>query len=93
MSFSSSPEIINKVLTLADTEYQIDLPLNVTRIRVSTRDNQDIKLAFRNGQSGTVYFTVKPDLPPFEVENIAGVAALYVQSPAAGLTVEVVTWR
>jgi hypothetical protein len=87
-------EIFNVTLTLANTEYSLTLPEGATRFKLQARGANAVKLAFREGKSGTEYWTVKvaPN-EPYQEHNVQGLArTLYLQSADAGAIVEVLCW-
>jgi len=83
--------IQNEVLTNSNEEYEITLPTYYKKILVQARQYTTIKFSFTKGESGTEYITVKPGTAYWE-DNIRAVENLYVQSPTAGTTVEVIVW-
>lgn len=88
-----TPEILNVTLTNANTEYSFSIPSHTRRLSLKTRDAQhSVKVAFANGQSGSVYFTLAGE--SWSEDTILAVdLTLYCQSPNAGCVLEVVIWR
>ena len=91
---AKKPFIYNVTCTLANTEYSQALPIRASKIQVQSRNNNDIKLCFISGQSGTTYFTVKGGMTYFDAEimNAEGAIVLYFQSPTAGEVCEILAW-
>lgn len=88
-----TPEILNVTLTNANTEYSFSIPSHTRKLSLKTRDPQhSVKIAFANGQSGSVYFTLSNE--SWSEDTILAVdLTLYCQSPNAGCILEVVIWR
>lgn len=91
---SKKPYIYNVTCTLADTEYSQALPIRTSKIQVQSRNNNDIKLAFVSGESGSKYFTVKGGMTYFDAEIMKsdGAMVLYFQSATAGEICEILAW-
>ena len=94
MYISKKPYIYNVTLTLANTEYSQELPVRTSRVQIQPRQDNDIKVSFTSGESGTNYFTVKGGMNYFEWEmvNGTGVTTIYVQGATAGTVVEILVW-
>jgi hypothetical protein len=89
---SGKPTVINGTLTLADTEYEIDLPYNCHKFTLKARVAADVKLAYEAGKSGTAYITVTAGTNYWE-DGLRTNFSIYVQSPTAGTVVEVIAWH
>jgi len=91
---AKKPIIYNVTCTLASTEYSQSLPIRTSKIQVQSRNNNDIKLCFISGQSGTTYFTVKGGMTYFDAEIMSkdGDMTLYFQSATAGEICEILAW-
>ena len=88
-------------MTVADTEYDITLPIHCVKFLIHTRDESSFRLAFVTGKvagpaapwftvpSGSRYYedSISNDLP------IATRITLYFASADAGKIIEVITWR
>ena len=91
MRVSGKPQIINGVLTIANTEYQVELPLNCHKFSIKTRTFASLKLAYTAGESGTNYITI-PSGTSYWEDGIRTNAIFYIQSPTAGIVAEVIAW-
>jgi len=91
---SKTPFIYNVTCTLANTEYFQALPVRTSRVQVQSRNNNDIKVAFVSGESGSNYFTVKGGMTYFDAEIMKsdGYMTLYFQSNVAGEIAEILAW-
>ena len=91
---SKTPFIYNVTCTLVNTEYSQALPVRASKIQVQSRNNNDIKLSFTSGLSGTTYFTVKGGMTYFDTEIMKsdGAMTLYFQSATAGEICEILAW-
>lgn len=86
------PTIGNLTLTSQNTEYSYPLPRGTLKFTVRCRTESDMKLAYAEGNSGTVYIKVPAGADHFEEKiNVTGLY-LYLQSPTAGVVVEIVSW-
>ena len=92
MRVSGQPLIINGTLTSANTEYEIDLPLNCHKFMIKARTAVDIKVATTIGESGTNYITVPAGSNYWE-DGLRTNVSLYVQSSVDGTIVEIMTWH
>lgn len=87
------PKISNTTLTNAGTEYAIafDYP-HFSSFTIQCRTVADLQMAFTSGDSGVKYFTIPGGSAySFDVGS-AGISNIYVQSPIAGVVVEVLTY-
>jgi len=79
-------------MTLADTEYSVDLGSNVTGYEFWCREDEDIRFAFASGKvAGPTdpYFTLKAG-ESYYVENLDSSEVLYFACSKTGKTVEVI---
>lgn len=85
------PLVQIKTIVLADTEYSQALPINTKRFTIQNRDNGLLKISYVTGFT-TVYFSIFPG--GSITEDLIGAAniTVYLQSPKAGQTVEILTW-
>lgn len=90
-SLVTAPLVENVTIAIADTEQTHTFPADTKRFLIQSRGSK-VKLSFASGQSGTTYLTVHPY--GFYSEDGIGAASLtvYLQSPAAGSVVELVSW-
>jgi hypothetical protein len=86
---SGCPQVVNIALPLANTEYSYLLNRDVKKFLLQDRGTNDIKLAFKEGESGTNYFTLKGASVYFE-DGICGPIWLYMQSPSTDSVVEII---
>jgi len=91
MRDSGKPTTINGTLVEANTEYEISLPLNCHKIMFQTRTSAIIQFAFVANESGTNYITLKAGNLYYD-DNIRTNSKVYVQSPTAGVVMEVLCW-
>ena len=88
-----TPTVINKTLTLANTEYSQILPADTTRFTLQARTSHDVKLSYTSGESGTVYITIKAGSSYTEENLDTGSAlTLRMQSTNAGIVVEIIAF-
>lgn len=89
----STPTIYNVTMTSANTEYSQALPTNTRKADIKLRaTNALLKLCFTESASGTTYVTV-PYGSSYHLENVDLTSiTVYVQSPTASQTLEVVCW-
>lgn len=92
-----NPTTINKTLTLADTEYSVDLT-GVRHFTMQCRTAADVRFAFETSKVATStspYGTMKSgssfDSPsPFSGTKFAG--SVYLANAAGSVVVELVLW-
>jgi len=88
------PTIYNVTLTSADTEYSQLLPQATVKALIRSREGNDIKLAYVEGESGINYITIPAGSGGKYIENIELFEkTLYMQSPDAGGNVEIEVWK
>lgn len=89
ISGASSHKITNLSVPTANTEVSHALSSNLKQIIFKTRNKEELKFAFTATESGTNYVT----LEGAAVANLDSLTfsseTLYVQSPSAGVTVEI----
>ena len=88
----SNPVIDNLTLTLANTEYSLALTTDTRRFIVTTRQGNEVKLAYTLGQSSTIYLTIPAGGQYQELFIGDGTLTLYLQGQKAGTIVEVIHW-
>jgi hypothetical protein len=83
--------LVNKTMTLADTEYNQALPTGTTKFLVQNRGLYDTKLSFNSGQSGANYITIKAGQVYYE-DLVDTSRTLYFQCPTAAQVLEIIIW-
>ena len=83
--------IFNLTIVLANTEQSQALPSNTKEFIFKTRGNDEVKLAFISGDSGTLYATIKKGAV-LAVTQFFQAQTLYFQSPTAGAIVEIIAF-
>lgn len=88
------PTIYNLTLTSANTEYSQALPDDTREVTIKTRTMaSELKLAFVENESGTKYQTIPVGASKTITEKYLKGLTLYVQSPDAGVVVEIEVWQ
>ncbi len=89
----TTPDIINFSLTLANTEYTINLPAGTQRFQIKSRGTHILKLSYTLNQSGTVYLSIYPGdcYQEFGIDASSSLT-VYMQSTGAGEVVEIISW-
>lgn len=89
--FASNPVIFNVVLTNANQEYSLTLPMGCTHFEFQARQNAAVEFAF---QSGGPYMTLKAG-GAYSSYNLWGAQTIVIffRSATAGTVVELVAWR
>ena len=95
-----TPEIYNVTMTLADTEYDQELPYRCLKFLMHTRDESEFRVAFETGVVAAPagdYLTVLAGTRYYEDgvnnENTAGnLTTLYFASDSAGKVMEILVW-
>lgn len=90
--FGKTPTIKNLTLTTQNTEYPYGLPNGTKKFTVRCRSDNELKLAYAEGQSGAEYINIPEGADHFEEGINTGELTLYLQSPTAGVIVEIVSW-
>ena len=89
----NQPAIQNLTLILGSTEYPITLPADTRKLQISARNGAGIlQLAFNSGESGTKYISIPAGATFWVDEMYLENQTIYVQSPTAGVVVEVLTF-
>ena len=88
----SVARIYNVPLTNADTEYSQALSPYARAFMIQCRTFADLKIAFNVGESGTVYISIPGSSSYSFDQPVAGVKTVYIQSPSAGVVVEILEW-
>jgi hypothetical protein len=97
-TFAWRPRIYNVTMTLADTEYSQELPIDTLKVLVHTRDESTFRIAWEAGRVATPtvpYFTVLSNSRYFEDDiNLRATAhrTIYFASDDAGKVVEIIAW-
>jgi hypothetical protein len=84
-------QLINKTMTLADTEYNYTLPEGTTKFMVQNRGQYDTKLSYSNGQSGLNYLTIKAGMIYYE-DLVDTSRTLYFQCATSAQVLEIICW-
>ena len=99
-SVARFPTIVNMTMTLADTEYEYELPENCKSFIIHTRDESAFRFAYETGYVATPmepYFTVPATKAlgddGFLNYTHGGVRmTLYFASGSAGKVIEIIHW-
>lgn len=92
INYPDTPIIYNLTLTLADTEYSQALPAGTTKVMYQCRTGYAVKVAYTATESGTTYWTIKPDHFLWDDHISATRQTIYVQSEQAGTILEIFCW-
>lgn len=88
-----TPTVANVAMASATTEYSYALPSGTKVFKLQNRSNGLIQFAFTATESSTKYWTVFPGQQYCDARLSGSISiTLYFQSPAAGQTLEVVSW-
>ena len=87
-----TPTIKNLTLTNKDTEYSYVLPNATKKFTLQCRTDEDIKLAYAKGESGSNYITIPEGASQSEDNLCTNVLVLYVQCAADNVVVEISSW-
>lgn len=93
-SIGVSPNIVNSLATLANTEYSISLPDGTKKFTMKSRDyNTDIQFSYTATESGTTFITI-PRCNEYENNNLLldGTINIYYQVTKPNVTIEVEYW-
>lgn len=88
----ATPTIFHLSMPLANTEYSYAFPANTKEFFVQTQGFK-LKYAYTAGQSGTDYWTLQRNNYFHKWNIIAENLTIYVQSPTAGVTLEIQSWK
>jgi len=86
-----SPLVVNTAIT-ANSESCYSFTSEIVGIDFHSRGNNDTKIAFTSGTSGTTYFTVPPYWSADKV-YLKNAESLCFQNAAATDTIEMIVWR
>lgn len=90
--FVYDPIVENVSIPTANTEVSHALPTGTKRFLIKLRDSATLKIAYSSGTSGTVFVTI-PQSCFYSEERIgAASTTIYMQSPTASQTAEIVSW-
>jgi len=94
-----TPEIFNETLTVANTEYSVELGDGTVVAEIHARSAHDIRVSFVTGAVGGAvptgpFWTIKADASLL-LKNVKMIdnRTLYLASTNAGTVVEIFTWR
>lgn len=90
----TTPGVLNLAMPTASTEYSIALPAGTTRYEAHLRSGSAaLQLSYTVGTSGTTYTTVPAGCGISEgpIASTASIT-LYIQSPKANQTLEIICW-
>lgn len=89
----TTPAIANFTTGAANTEVSYSFPAATKRFTIKNRGNGLLKISYASGQSGTTYWTVEPACSYSETEiSVNTSLTIYLQSPVAAQTLEVISW-
>jgi len=88
------PTILNKTLTLADTEYSQVIPDDSKKLVIKSRLFGNLKIAFVENESGTNYLTIPAGSTGYALDAVhLKDLTLYAQSDVAGDVCEILCWK
>jgi hypothetical protein len=87
----AKPTVATVTMTSANTEYSYDIPAGTRKVRIKLRALNALLRFYGFSTGGS--FTTIPYGESLDVDVKAGGATLYVQSPSASQTLEVLTWK
>ena len=79
-------------IPLAATEVSHSFPAGTKRFRIANRDSGILQLAYTATESGTNYKTIYCGSEYSEDFILGGTTTIYLQSPDANQTVELISW-
>jgi len=89
----STPSIDNFTTGLANVEQPYSFPAGTKRFSLKNRGAGLLKISYTLGESATKYWTIPPACSYDETEiNVNTQIILYMQSPIAAQTLEVISW-
>lgn len=91
MNTSGSPHVCNIAIPVSGVETEIVISKGCKKLLLQVREGGNLKIAFKKGESGTNYFTLRTFSTYYE-EFIHGPFSFYVQSDLDNTTIELVTW-
>lgn len=90
---AAHPYILNVPMPLASTEYTVTLPQGAKRFILRLRNASRCHMAYSVGQTFTNFITLNAGVAYSESDlNLSGALLIYLQSPKAGETAEIVYW-
>ncbi len=89
-----TPQILNYTIALINTEEPIVLPDRIMDLTIRLRNTaHSFKVAFKSGESATNFLTLDSSIPALSAEDIQmSNQTLFVQSPDAGATLEILLY-
>jgi hypothetical protein len=84
--------IYNKILTLANTEYFLVLPVNTKKFLLKCRSSFPVKLSYLSGDSGILFLTI-PSGTTYIDNSFYSSQTLYYQSSQSGIILEIVVFN
>lgn len=89
---STSPEIYNVAMPLADTEYSQLLNDATKKIQIKMRIRARARFAFVSGDTTVKWITIEPGAVYFDENLDLDGVTIYLQSNIAGQTAEILEW-
>jgi len=91
----NTPQIINVVMALANTEYSQALPTGTKQFLIRARDTKGLlKLAFTSGESSTNYVEINRGASYATTQILpSGTLNIFFQSTQAATTAEILVWK
>lgn len=90
-SSDTTATIFNVSATIAGTEYNQALPANCKSFVIKARNRSTVRLAFSNGDTNTVYLTLKPGVS-YEDKNFYSNQTLYFQADKPNEIIEILAY-
>lgn len=88
---ANRPKLFCLSIPEANTEYEYTMYPGVKRFTLKAREKVMLKIAFELGESNTNYLSLFPgDI--WNEEEVYGDVTLFIQSPIANSTVEILQW-
>lgn len=84
--------ITTTTLTLADTEYSVNLGQGIKGFSIQARGGEIVRLAFSANGTTSNYFTIKAD-STYWSPTLNSSPTIYLRSPDAGVVVEIEYWK
>ena len=93
---ATTPTIYNKTLTLANTEYNVELPLGTVYAEIQARTAHDVRVAWVTGKvaaSTAPYWTLKSgEFVLLKNVKLIDNRTIYLASTDAATVVEITAW-
>jgi hypothetical protein len=83
--------VLNTVLTLANTEYPITLPVNTVHLTMQGRGLETINFYFSPGGDSSHYFTIKSGACFYD-QGMRANQQVVAFSPSVGAILEIISW-